>query len=313
MRSIKRIISMILTIVMVLGMIPAQTVSAVSLNDLLGTKNEVSEASTSNDDFTLQLEWADNTYKSETGMNINESKDVRNAVTLRVNYSCLNVRSEGYKAGDLIITVKGIGNVLRSGIQEALVGADKMNSGNKTHDWSYSWNRTNDTYTFINNKDIPARTVLSGYFELTWGLQSRDCENGYSQNDISASLYLPNSQTLTTSSLSFSHNTTKDAFSLNITEQENMYGYQGLTQGISNPEDYAWVKYKIDTGVTRNARGATNQRLVVDPDAGSIGSGAICLNPNLNIKDNKDGTYTIYGLNDSSQSFTLYVAYPKSQ
>ena len=313
MRSIKRIISMILTIVMVLGMIPAQTVSAVSLNDLLGTKNEVSEASTSNDDFTLQLEWADNTYKSETGMNINESKDVRNAVTLRVNYSCLNVRSEGYKAGDLIITVKGIGNVLRSGIQEALVGADKMNSGNKTHDWSYSWNRTNDTYTFINNKDIPARTVLSGYFELTWGLQSRDCENGYSQNNISASLYLPDSQTLTTSSLSFSHNTTKDAFNLNITEQENMYGYQGLTQGISNPEDYAWVKYKIDTGVTRNARGATNQRLVVDPDAGSIGSGAICLNPNLNIKDNKDGTYTIYGLNDSSQSFTLYVAYPKSQ
>ena len=313
MRSIKRIISMILTIVMVLGMIPAQTVSAVSLNDLLGTENEVSEASTSNDDFTLQLEWADNTYKSETGMNINESKDVRNAVTLRVNYSCLDVRSEGYKAGDLIITVKGIGNVLRSGIQEALVGADKMNSGSKTHDWSYSWNRTNDTYTFINNKDIPARTVLSGYFELTWGLESRDCENGYSQNDISASLYLPDSQTLTTSSLSFSHNTTKDTFSLNITEQENMYGYQGLTQGISNPEDYAWVKYKIDTGVTRNARGAYNQKLVIDPDVNDIGSGAICLNPNLNIQDNKDGTYTIYGLSDSSQSFTLYAAYPKNQ
>ena len=314
MRSIKRIISMILTIVMVLGMIPAQTVSAISLNDLLGTKNEVATTSTSNDDFTLQLEWADNTYKSDTGMNINESKDVRNAVTLRVNYSCLNVRSEGYNAGDLIITVKGIGNVLRNGVQEALVGADKMNGGNKTHDWSYSWNKTNDTYTFINNKDIPARTVLSGYFELTWGLQSRDCENGYSQNDISASLYLPDSQTLTTSSLSFSHNTTKDTFSLNIAEQTNMYGYQGLTDNIQNPDAYAWVKYQISTAVNRNARGAYSQKLVIDPDINEIGSGAICLNPNLNIQDNNDGTYSIFDLNDStSQTFTLYVAYPKDQ
>lgn len=63
MRSIKRIISMILTIVMVLGMIPAQTVSAISLNDLLGTKNEVATTSTSNDDFTLQLEWAPQQFR----------------------------------------------------------------------------------------------------------------------------------------------------------------------------------------------------------------------------------------------------------
>ena len=312
MRSIKRIVSMILTVVMLLGMIPTQTVSALSLNDLVETQNETATTLVSNDDFSLQIEWTGD--NSETALDINETRDVRNAVTLRVNYTCMNVRPEGYKASDLIITVKGIGDVLRSGTLEALVAADKMNSSNKTHDWSYSWNKTNDTYTFINNEEISGRSVLSGYFELTWGLESRDCENGYAQNDISASLYLPEGQPLTTSALSFSHNTTKDTFTVNIAEQDNMYGYQGLTGNIQNPDDYAWVKYQIGTTINLSARGAYSQKLVIDPDVDDIGSGAICLNPNLSIQNNNDGTYSIYGLNDSaSQTFTLYVAYPKAQ
>ena len=162
-------------------MIPTQTVSALSLNDLVETQNETATTLVSNDDFSLQIEWTGD--NSGTSLDINETRDVRNAVTLRVNYTCMNVRPEGYKAGDLIITVKGIGGVLRSGTLEALVAADKMNSGSKTHDWSYSWNKTNDTYTFTNNEDISGRSVLSGYFELTWGLESRSCENGYAQDD----------------------------------------------------------------------------------------------------------------------------------
>ena len=315
MRSIKRFVSMVLTVVMLLGMIPTQTVSALSLKDLMGTQNTVEPALARNDDFSLQLEWKDN--NSNTTLDINESQDVRNAATLRVNYTCMNVRPEGYKAGDLVITVKGIGDVQRGSTLEALVGADKINSGNKTHDWSYSWNRTNDTYTLTNNKDISGGSVLSGYFELTWGLESRDCKTHYTQSDISASMYLPEGQPLTTPALSFSHNTTKDDFTVNVTEQ-NMYGYQGLTDGIQNPDDYAWVKYKIDTTMTRKARGAYGQRLVIDPDANNIGSGAICLNPNLTIQDNHDGTFSIFGLRDwdsslnyIDQSFTLYVAYPK--
>ena len=317
MRSIKRFVSMVLTVVMLLGMIPTQTVSALSLKDLMGTQNTVEPALARNDDFSLQLEWKDN--NSNTALDINESQDVRNAATLRVNYTCMNVRPEGYKAGDLVITVKGIGDVQRSSTLEALVGADKINSGNKTHDWSYSWNRANDTYTLTNNKDISGGSVLSGYFELTWGLESRDCKTNYTQSDISASMYLPEGQPLTTPALSFSHNTTKDDFTVNVTEQ-NMYGYQGLTDGIQNPDDYAWVKYEIDTTMTRKARGAYGQRLVIDPDADNIGSGAICLNPNLTIQDNHDGTFSIFGLRDwdsslnyIDQSFTLYVAYPKDQ
>ena len=311
MRSIKRIVSMVLTAVMLLGMIPTQTVSALSLKDLMGTQNTVEPAMARNDDFSLQLEWKDN--NSNTALNINESQDVRNAATLRVNYTCMNVRPEGYKAGDLIITVKGIGNVVRGGTQEAIVAADKINSGNKTHDWSYSWNKADDTYTLTNNKNISGGSVLSGYFELTWGLYSRNCKTEYSQNNISASLYLPEGQPLTTPALSFSHNTTKDEFTINIAEQ-NMYGYQGLTNGIQNPDDYAWVKYQIDTTTLRHARGAANQKLIIDPDANNIGSGAICINPNLNIQDNNDGTYSILNLDDSSyQSFTVYVAYPETQ
>ena len=317
MRSIKRIVSMVLTVVMLLGMIPTQTVSALSLKDLMGTQNTVEPAMARNDDFSLQLEWKDN--NSNTALDINESQDVRNAATLRVNYTCMNVRPEGYKAGDLVITVKGIGDVQRGSTLEALVGADKINSGNKTHDWSYSWNRANDTYTLTNNKDISGGSVLSGYFELTWGLESRNCKTNYTQSDISASMYLPEGQPLTTPALSFSHNTTKDDFTVNVTEQ-NMYGYQGLTDNIQNPDDYAWVKYEIDTTMTRKARGAYSQRLVIDPDADNIGSGAICLNPNLTIQDNHDGTFSIFGLRDwgsslnyIDQSFTLYVAYPKDQ
>ena len=317
MRSIKRIVSMVLTVVMLLGMIPTQTVSALSLKDLMETQNTVEPAMARNDDFSLQLEWKDN--NSNTALDINESQDVRNAATLRVNYTCMNVRPEGYKAGDLVITVKGIGDVQRGSTLEALVGADKINSGNKTHDWSYSWNRANDTYTLTNNKDISGGSVLSGYFELTWGLESRNCKTNYTQSDISASMYLPEGQPLTTPALSFSHNTTKDDFTINVTEQ-NMYGYQGLTDNIQNPDDYAWVKYEIDTTMTRKARGAYGQRLVIDPDANNIGSGAICLNPNLTIQDNHDGTFSIFGLRDwdsslnyIDQSFTLYVAYPKDQ
>ena len=330
--KLKRVMAMLLTFVMLIGMIPTTSVQAMTVNNTTTTLNENQEPadesddeladkpevkepkalSTKNDDFSLSIEWSDLSAGNINGtsLDIDEDQSVTTAVKLRVNYTSMQVQPEGYEAGDLIITVKGIGDTYRNSVQAADVAADPQNSSIKTHDWSYTWNKTNDTYTFVNNEKITGNSVFSGYFEMVWNLQSRKCENGYSQDDISATMYLPDGSQLSTDSLSFAYHTHRDTFSLTLDDDSsNLYSYQGLTKYIpGNPDDYAYVKYLIKSGTSTHSRAAINQQITFNPDVSNIGSGAIVILPGLNITDNNDGTYSI-----PKNSTSVYVAYPKDQ
>lgn len=57
-----------------------------------------------------------------------------NLKSVIVTRKLLKKGEEGYDVGELVLTVKGIGNVGRSSIIEATVGADKASDGTKNRD-----------------------------------------------------------------------------------------------------------------------------------------------------------------------------------
>ena len=261
----------------------------------------------------ISLDWVDSEFKNGTAFNLQEDDNTTNAVKMKVSYQSELIREEGYAPGELIITVKGIGNVNRSGVIEALVGADKEGSSVKTRDWSYTWNRANDTYTLTNNEAIKGNSVFSGYFELVWNIKARDSIHGYTQNGMQASLYLPEGDSVSSNALSFSNVTKADTFSVHI-DQHEMYSYEGLTNGIENPEDYAFVRYNLGATDHYNSRGLSSHYYLFDPDSDAVGSGAIVISPALSCADKKDGTYSVgISTSTSMEKQYIFVAYPKSE
>ena len=263
--------------------------------------------------ISIDLEWMDSEFKNGTAFNLQEDSNVSNTVTLNVSYSSSQVQEKGYQPGDLIITVKGIGNVNRSGTLEAVVGADKEDAETKIRDWTYTWNKANDTYTFTNNEEIKGNSVLSGYFELVWEIKARDSIHGYTQAGIQAEIYFPEGGSMQTQELSFSNETKADTFAVYIARQE-MYSYEGLTAGIENPDDYAFVRYNLGTDEFENSRGLKSEYFTFNPDASNTGSGAIVISPNLSCENNGDGTYAVKLHSYFSMTAQyLFVAYPKTQ
>lgn len=171
-------------------------------------------ATAPNDDspIALSLEWAESEFKNGTALDIVEDSNTSNTVKLKVSYSSEKVSESGYQPGDLIISVKGIGAVNRSGAIEAVVGADKAADTVKNRDWSYTWNKANDTYTFTNNNEIKPNSVLSGYFEMVWTIKSRDSVHEYSQDNIKATMILPDGGRVVSETLSFSNETLCDEY-----------------------------------------------------------------------------------------------------
>ena len=330
-----RIIAFMLTVVMCFSMLPSPifanvadetqpqpvddtdaNVAPVDVDDLAGYA--VVE---SIDGLSFTLEWADSMYKDDTSLNIVENNPVVNQARLKVSYSCAEVREAGYAPGELIITVKGIGNVNRSGVIEAFVGADKQSASTKVRDWSYTWNKANDTYTFVNNQAIKPNSVFSGYFELVWEFDARDSINGYSQDNIQAIIYLPDGESLKSDVLSFSNKTMGDDFQVYI-EKHEMYSYEGLTDGIDNPDDYAFVRYDVSAFQTTNSRGLESDYFVFDPDVAGIGSSAIIISPNMSATPLGDGSYKVgMHLNTDTDIMDgkepvenyIFVAYPKNE
>ena len=276
----------------------------------------VSAQDLSDSGIYFNMEWEDSKFKNGSSYNLVEPSSVRNQVTLKVSYSSNKVREEGYAAGELIISVKGIGNVNRSGVIEALVGADKQGSTNKTHDWTYTWNKTNDTYTLVNNEPIKPNSVFSGYFELVYLIDARSSIDRYVQEDVQAIMYLPDEEPLSSDVLSFTNDTKADEFAVYIEEKE-MYSYEGLVNNIENPKDYFFVRYRLTAGYEQyNSRGLNTDYYTFNPDCEGLGgidpdngNSPIVISPSLSCYSNNDGTYKV-DLNRSNEYY-LFVAYPK--
>lgn len=267
---------------------------------------------------SIAMEWRESKFKNETEFNIIENNPTSNTVKLKVSYHSDNVGEKGYKPGELIITVKGIGNVNRNGLIEALVGADKDGAGTNNRDWTYTWNKANDTYTLVNNREIKANSVLSGYFEMAWAVDARNSKNGYSQDDIQAQLIFPDGTSTSSQALSFTNTTKADTFVVYIKNQE-MYSCEGLEKYFDNGsiDDYVFVRYNMASFEYRKSRGITGSYYIFNPDVNKTGSGAIVISPSLDCTDKEDGTYGLSPFYENySQSYQysrqyVFVAYPK--
>ena len=308
--SLKRAISFLLAVVTFFSCVPIGGFLEVEAAGNDGTSTASVGAVSG---ISLELEWEDSQFKNGTAFSLREYNPLSNVVKMKVSYGCSQIRATGYQPGDLIITVKGIGNVNRSGKLEAVVGADKEGEAIKTRDWTYTWNSANDTYTFTNNEAIEGSSVLSGYFELVWEIEARKSVHNYSQEGIFATLYLPEGESVQSQVLSFSNETKADTFKVDI-ERKEMYSYEGLTSGITNPDNYVFIRYNLGAATTENSRGLKSHYFLFNGDSGGVGSGAVVISPKIAAADAGGGNYRVeVNTRVSMDDQYVFVAYPKDQ
>ena len=182
-KVLKKIVSSFLSVI--IG-VSSLAISPLTVSAVTSETNE-STSTVPNENITVKWLYEDNPYHHGSSFAIDENFSVTNSVGLNIAYDIQKVRDGGYEPNELVITVQGIGDIYRkSTLQAGSVGADKMTATTKTHDWSYSYDGSEDIYTFINNKKIDGNSVLNGYFDLIWNLRSTETVNDYRQDNIQA-------------------------------------------------------------------------------------------------------------------------------
>ena len=265
--------------------------------------SEIAQASDS--DIDLQLKWNASPYAEDDTFRLHTDQANTINTVLTVSYNSKKVQESGYGAGDLIITVDGLGSAYRSGTPGYTIGADAASSTKKTRDWSYTYNRKTDTFTFTNNNAIEPGSVFSGYFELVFSMDPRRCTDLY-EKDLSASLLLPNGSEITTKPLHFSVDTVTDTYQVGI-EAQMLYSTHGLN--VENPQDYFWRKYPLDgERITRSRGVKDDERYQL-----TIPKGAVIYSPYLSVSKIDATHYTVdLTTGSSSTNDIVYILYPKN-
>lgn len=249
-------------------------------------------------------------------------KNEERIVTLKVRYQNKGVSQYDYEAGKIIITVPGLKGAVRSGSDTSYlpigVAADKTTDTNKTHDWSYSYSATTDTYTFTNNKKIDAKSTFEGSFEIMWKLPSRETKHDYSK-ELHAELKAVVSQGEDTNyfeaesnPISYKQERKRDAYTI-IEKAAFLYKDAPVDDAL----DLIWVKYKVtgtDTYYARDVEGS--ERIDCYFLQGAEVQGAGLQKIEGNIKDIGGETYECWSVEKNVTSNTttfldgIYVAYP---
>ena len=301
--KMKRAVAMMLTAVVALTNLPITPVQASNESVPKTARSPV----VSESGISFDLTWDENNkYVEGDSFNyVTDSSTTTNA-TMKVSYSSKKVREEGYKAGELVITVDGISSAYRSGTPSYAIGADKASDTVKTRDWSYTYNKKNDVFTFTNNRDIQPNSVFSGYFELVFSMDARSCKDLY-EKDITATFMIPDEPEVKTEPIHFFVDTSVDTYTVDI-EVEELYSTHGFS--IENPQDYFWRKYPLDANRVNHSRGVKGgERYVV-----TIPEGAVLYSPYLSAKQLSSTEYQIgLGTNSYSKDDMVFVLYPKDQ
>ena len=301
--KMKRAVAMMLTAVVALTNLPITPVQASNESVPKTARSPV----VSESGISFDLTWDENNkYAEGDSFNyVTDSSTTTNA-TMKVSYSSKKVREEGYKAGELVITVDGISSAYRSGTPSYAIGADKASDTVKTRDWSYTYNKKNDVFTFTNNRDIQPNSVFSGYFELVFSMDARSCKDLY-EKDITATFMIPDESEVKTEPIHFFVDTSVDTYTVDI-EVEELYSTHGFS--IENPQDYFWRKYPLDANRVNHSRGVKGgERYVV-----TIPEGAVLYSPYLSAKQLSSTEYQIgLGTNSYSKDDMVFVLYPKDQ
>lgn len=261
----------------------------------------------------IQIEWGDSKFKNGSSFDIVEETNTNNLVKIKVSYTNEKIRKEGYDKGDLIISVKGIGAANRSEVIEATVGADKASEPTKSRDWSYTWNKANDMYTFTNNHPIKGSSVYSGYFELVYNFNSRETIHNYKQKDIEAEMLLPDGTSASSDTLIFTHRTKCDTFAVDL-ENGALYSYEGFKKYVENASEYFFIKYNLGSSKATFSRGLNKKGEIYHfiPDKTLNDSRIKVFSPVISCVDQNDGSWKVE--TSTSNSITkqyLYVGYPK--
>lgn len=285
-------------------------------------------------DFNITLSW--NNYESPDGHNelfvYNSVENESRAVRLKISYSNKKV-SHPYPANSIVIEVPGIKKAVRSPSTayipiDGAVAADPMSSTKKTHDWSYSYSKSEDLFTFVNNYEIDNLTTFEGSFEIMWNLPSRETihmYNGYVLNDegvltateiefddagvpqvpsidFQATL-TADSNTVTSNKLYYTQSRKKDAYTLTVTSH-------GIVDDYLAPVDlagYTWVEYSVsaqDIYYARDVKGDERFELYFPIDAKVYGAG---LERDENNKTLTDADKEKYGITDNKTYVCWYT------
>ena len=306
-KIMKRILSLFLAGLMMFPTNLSLTVTAA------GNSNETGVFGSEDKGFQLDIEWADSEFKNDRIYQIVEDADTINAVKIRVSYSNEKTSEQGYEPGDLVITIKGIGAVGKIGVIEAQVGADKASESTKNRDWSYTWSKAKDTYTFTNNHKIEPNSVLSGYFDMVWQVKARESIHGYEQTDIQAEILANDGQRGVSQSLCFQNKTFCDVYKIDI-DRSSLYSYRGVSGNLSNPEAYMFIKYPLTSFIHRKSRGIQGEeRFIFNPDVMHVGSGGMATYSTSQFRAKGDGTYVIDLENNTVAEQYIVVAYPREE
>lgn len=239
--------------------------------------------------FVLTMSWNsddtnDNKVNPDTAYLYDSKQDEERIVTLKVKYQNKDVSRYDYEAGSIIITIPGLKGAVRSEESYIPVGvaADAMSNPNKTHDWSYSYTQTTDTFTFINNKKIDAKSTFEGSFEIMWKLPSRktidDCNlelTGKLNAVVSHGEDVENYEAVS-NSITYEQKRERDKYTL-TEEAEWLYKDEPIDlNNATKFEDYTWVKYTIrgtDTYFARDVEGSERFDCYFLADADVQGAG----------------------------------------
>lgn len=205
------------------------------------------------DGWTLSAKWAKNADVANLAWV--SDKDETKVVRLEIGYSREGV-DKSYAPGELSISVPGIGDAVRGRVAAATdVAADPAGSRELSYDWSYTWDKASDTYTFTNNNQIDAGETVSGSFELLWALKSRETVNLY-EKTLYAEMGNEGSVVASTADVKFSYESVKDAYTASLSTAA-----LGSSDGLgSDYRDYIWVKYRVNSTRTLKSCGMTDAR-----------------------------------------------------
>lgn len=277
-----RILSMVLVFALLLAdsSFPLLTVKAKTV-----TGNKL-------DEWTVQAEWS-----TMSGDYHWEAKsDTFRQPKLVITYQTSGAAKD-YGPGELKITVPGIGNVNRGGtVQASQVAAAATDAEKNKYDWSYTYDKSQDLYTFVNNFTISKDQQFSGGFELLWDLQSRKSVNGYSQSEYPK--FYANGKEITLPALGFSYASERDTYNLSM-EAKTLGG----SDWLDSDQEYVWYDIRSHFGYTRKARGLYNYEYFVALDLPAEISGE-----NVKVEGHeviqKDGKWGFYVYQDEYRETT---------
>lgn len=238
------------------------------------------------DGWTLSAKWA----KNADGTNLNwaSDKDETKVVRLEIGYTREGT-DKAYAPGELSITVPGIGDAVRGRVAQATdVAADPAGARELSYDWSYSWDKASDTYTFTNNNQIDVGETVSGSFELLWALKSRETVNLY-EKTLYAEMGNAGSVIASTADVKFSYESVKDAYTATLSTAA-----LGSSDGLgSDYRDFIWVKYRVNSTRALKSCGMTDARWEVSlPQGAKVADVRDGSDAAMKYSE-KDGTVTI--------------------